>query len=366
MEINNAALNRIESNYQTTRRDCAKKHSRCNQIAHRIALGILAFLATISLLPLCFTPKKIIGLWKKSVNGTDQKVDQIVNRAQIADQKPTVSVDCIQDLPRALNKASASVIQKPKKLRFGDVRAREFDKTESPNEIAQQSIVLGDLADSSEPKIIHTKFAAIFQHDQADEANPVQTRRKPPLSLVDTMISVNDGMISAHPSADLFSDDEIVEKLPILQRIHQENVVIRFTEHGKAIILQQAQRGCTAAAAAMLIMDHGKTPNLKELRYRNLGSSQEEIRDIEKAGLKALEVKVDNLTELGSEIRKNGSAIVTLYGAIGAHVVVVDEVLESDQRVRLRDPFHGWEITVTSAAFLKEWKNKNFIQATTA
>ncbi len=48
---------------------------------------------------------------------------------------------------------------------------------------------------------------------------------------------------------------------------------------------------------------------------------------------------------------------MSLSGAIGSHVVVVDDVNLEEGSVRIRDPYHGWEITVTEDSFLKEWSD---------
>ena len=41
----------------------------------------------------------------------------------------------------------------------------------------------------------------------------------------------------------------------------------------------------------------------------------------------------------------------------------MDDVSEDLQQVRLRDPYHGWEITVSAKAFQSRWKgNQKIIQ----
>lgn len=174
-----------------------------------------------------------------------------------------------------------------------------------------------------------------------------QVRRTPPQSLVDTMgVEGRDG--------ELFADNDIVHKSPIVRtRALGEGVYATYTTNRKAIVQQQAARGCTAATAAMLILDHGRLPNVNGLRERNLGNTDDQVRDLEVAGLTAKLTKAATLDELERAIRKNGSAIVSISGSIGSHVVVVDEV--SAVGVRLRDPYHGWEIIVTRAAFEREW-----------
>jgi|GEM_PF-5603000 len=202
-----------------------------------------------------------------------------------------------------------------------------------------------------------------------------QKRRYPPVSIDDTVIakpgrsfkeliqnpevSLNDIAESVHGQFNLFSDEEIVEKKPIIRQkplIQGEKVYAEFTEHGKAIIQQQATRGCTAAVAAMLIIDNNKQPSIQELRSRNLGNDDDQERDIREAVLEPLTTEVHSLQELRQELLKNGSAIIGVdYQDSGGHVIVVDAVSEDSEQVRLRDPYHGWEITVTGTAFDKAW-----------
>lgn len=216
-------------------------------------------------------------------------------------------------------------------VQFGEARARVFDKANPPEAIQDiHSVVL--------------------------EKNE-QRRKIPPVSMMDTIVlKKGEGIQSVHPTGTLFSDDAIVEKLPIENKKQIGNKVYAYyTKHNKAIIQQQATRGCTAAVAAMLIMDHGKNSNLDELCHRNLGNDENQIRDIENAGLTPLVNNATDLKGLKILLQKHGPAIAKLSGSLGGHVIVVDEVSEDLSKVRLRDPYHGWEITVTSEAFMKEW-----------
>lgn len=189
----------------------------------------------------------------------------------------------------------------------------------------------------------------------SEMCNEMQERHYPPLGLMDTMI----GGKSAHGQGDCFLNDEIVKKIPVVRRKkltdNGNSIYARYTVHNKAIIQQQGVRGCTAAVAAMLILDYGKQPRLRELAYRNLGNAADIIRDIEHAGLTpALIAAPKNLAELRSILLANGPAITSIDDPeIHGHVIVVDEVSEDLSCVRLRDPYHGLEITVKADAFLR-------------
>ena len=144
-------------------------------------------------------------------------------------------------------------------------------------------------------------------------------------------------------------------------------IFAEFTTHQKAIIQQQATRGCTAAATAMLIIDHQKLVNLTYLKRRNLGDDNQKMRDLREAGLTPLKGKIDfkntasKLQSLRDMILKNESAIVTVDNG-GEHCLVIDDVDPTLSKVRLRDPYHGWEITVAGASLAYKLTTSNIIQ----
>lgn len=190
-----------------------------------------------------------------------------------------------------------------------------------------------------------------------------QDRKYPPIGLCDTIQMTPSGQIkSGHPKGHLFSDDNIVQNLPIIKKTElAPDIYAYYTQNDKAIIQQQATRGCTAATAAMLIMDHHKNIDLNQLQTRNLGNDNDQLRDIKNAGLNPCTSYAKNLSALRELICSYNSCIVSLSGALGGHVVVVDEVSQDLSTVRLRDPYHGWEITVTQEAFLQEWRGGDVI-----
>ena len=192
-----------------------------------------------------------------------------------------------------------------------------------------------------------------------------QRRKIPQCSMFDTVCEGEDGIIkSVHGQARCFLNEEILEKLPIIKAIaiHDERirtffertVSVCYTTHGKAIIHQQATRSCTAAATAMLIIDCGVKPDLRELFERNLGDTWDMLRDIQDAKLTPIESELrGGLGELRERLLLNGSAAINISDRyIGSHEIVVDNVSEDLSKVRIRDPYHGWEITVAADAFL--------------
>jgi hypothetical protein len=80
-------------------------------------------------------------------------------------------------------------------------------------------------------------------------------------------------------------------------------------------------------------------------------------------GLIPLPSSVDSLEELQSKIQANGSAIVTtgihqINGRRICYSYIVDAI--KNDRVEIRDHYHGWKVAITREAFLKDWAGDTF------
>ena len=187
----------------------------------------------------------------------------------------------------------------------------------------------------------------------------------------------------ASSSFQLFDDKDIIEKLAVEEKDEigvnpnifklvttetsrswvqdDKPIYASRTQNKKNIIQQQASRGCTAAAAAMLIMDNGGKPDIAELINRHGGTPQQYINDFQKAGLTSIRTHAINLDDLSKLIKQYGSCVATLTRGLH-HDLIVDEVSEKLSAVRIRDPYHGWEITVKKEAFSLMWTGGDIIQ----
>lgn len=165
--------------------------------------------------------------------------------------------------------------------------------------------------------------------------------------------------VGNHGYGNSFGDKEILRVYATTKTETKNRVTIQYTKNDKPIIQQMATRGCTAAVSAMLIYESGKEMSADALENRNLGNEELNIRDFQKAGLKPIVSNCRNLEELKGLLEKNGSAIVDV-NSVGEHVVVVDAI--TDAAVRIRDPYHGWEVDVRRDAFESRWSGKNVIQ----
>ncbi|NGX43378.1 MAG: hypothetical protein K940chlam7_01675 [Chlamydiae bacterium] len=188
-------------------------------------------------------------------------------------------------------------------------------------------------------------------------------REHPGISRADTLVIREGKLQSMHGKGTCFLDEEILH-LHNVKKTEDlgAGVVAKISESGKNVIQQRGARGCTAAVAAMLIRDRGGTPNVKAMDQRSLAGSGEICLDIRNAGFTPIHTeRVDNLEHLKRLLEENGSAIVDINDKrIGSHVIIVDEIRDED--VRIRDPYHGWEISVTLDAFKDRFFGFNAIQ----
>jgi len=190
----------------------------------------------------------------------------------------------------------------------------------------------------------------------------VRDRRFPPLSLKDTIV-LDFGtkqIVSVHGQGNYFDDNEIlcihdvVKKVLINGERGQPGIFVLYTKNNKAIIQQQATRGCTAAVTAMLIMDHGKHVSVVSLRSRNLGNTEGMKSDLKQCGLTAVQFQEKSWESARVQLETQGSAIISLVDSqMGGHVCVLDAMDQNSARIR--EPYHGWEITVTREALEKRW-----------
>lgn len=187
-------------------------------------------------------------------------------------------------------------------------------------------------------------------------------RRYPPPSLLagDVCTWENDSgaglspLVAKEAQNNLFADAEILEVHQVMRTEKDKSgsyLEISFSKNGKAIIQQQAAKGCSAGATAMLIYDKGKAISVQDMLKRSLAGTDSMVADIEKAGLQAKVTKDLSFDALSASIEKDGSAILYIEGKEGeikGHFIVLDELTMT--QARIRDPYHGWEITVTRQA----------------
>jgi hypothetical protein len=242
----------------------------------------------------------------------------------------------------------------------------------------------------SEECLFHGEEAKRLRVDLSPPDLP-RIRRMPPLSLKDTLCICKDTNIigSKHGQGNWFSDDEIVKVHSIVSRtllvekqphfdlfpglsdevikllsVDEPEVNVEISEHNKTVLQQQAVRGCMAAVTCMLAHDAGKPIDLAYMQRTNLGDDASSCRHLAKLGLTPMRYDIaKDLEKLSSRIAQYGSAIVTITDPqMGAHVVIVDSI-HADS-VRIREPYHGWEISIARKSLLDRLANDEIIQIT--
>ena len=210
---------------------------------------------------------------------------------------------------------------------------KESKSVESPEkEISDESFDTSNKLPSPKPK------------EQLIESGIEQKRRLRP-----TRLDYNGMFESSH----FIENDVIIEKSKIVksetftEKEFNWKVSVSYTHNGKAIIQQLSSNGSFEAAKYMLLRDHGKPLDIRKLTGR--------ISENKPVVLPHVATKVSNLKKLRHLIIKNGSAIVKVKGSIGEHHIVVDHISKDLQQMRIRDPFHGWEITILSKEFQTMW-----------
>lgn len=215
-------------------------------------------------------------------------------------------------------------------------------------------------------------------------SNLVISRRYPPGSETDTVrIDLRTMQMRGNNQIEtpLFRDNEVRE----IQEVNQSTQGLpqsfngRTTIDGRTVIQQVGFRGCTAAVTSMLIGDHTRNGHhvaperiqilLQNLKRRNLYSEGTMEADFRQAGLTPIRVpfpqNTSRIESLSQAILTNGPAVVDPNSEIGNHVVIVDSIDMNRGLARLRDPFHGWSITVTTEALSSRITGQSVLQIQT-
>lgn len=182
------------------------------------------------------------------------------------------------------------------------------------------------------------------------------------------LIQVRQQPFSANRTTKCFQDHEIIQigEYADIKKVEIANEIFHFyyTYDKKVVFVQIPFAGCLTAASAMLIMDNAKLPVASDLKNREWGTWVSAFLDILNAGLspRVIPVSASNssLFFLREQILSDGPAILSIMsnpnGSTG-HAVIVDEISKDLLKVRIRDPWHGWSITVDGWTFQRVWHN---------
>lgn len=266
-----------------------------------------------------------------------------VDLKQLSPEEKKILSEMLYSFSEAIQK-NLEAIKESKKNIQEDFRIPQFDK------IPKQPLIK---ASKKAPELPRLPKKAVIVHKEVTkekkEVSPFEqtkaNRSHPPISIVDEIHIVNGKIVSRYDRSKNFLTH--VKMHPFERIVPLENgssVKVGYTRNGKAVIQQQAVRGCSAAVAAMLIVDNGGKYDEKDLILRNLGSQVTIGAEIRAVGLSEVQIVVNSLSDLQSEIQRNGSAVVGVRASFGGHFIIVDHLTAAEARIR--DPWHGWEVTI--------------------
>ena len=170
-------------------------------------------------------------------------------------------------------------------------------------------------------------------------------------------------------------DEEIIKVVfSPSQYLKNGNDVRQFgIQDGYHVYKQWGNKACTTAVSVMLILDRGKKVNWDTVAMSDLGTHDSIRREIEAARLTPITTVLTDSTLIKKEgqklfesmeklIKENGSIITGIGGEIGSHVIIVDAVSWQNRTVKIRDPYHGWQIIIKMSALLERLDDFEFIQ----
>ncbi len=201
----------------------------------------------------------------------------------------------------------------------------------------------------------------------------------------------------------LFEDLEILRIQPILHYESFNGHVVGIAKGGKHILQQTGRTGSAPAAAAMLLMDYGKSFVPYDLRSQQ-GNARSIDFELSFGGLKALHtvfttsiptglnrvnfvkpltlasdevvvherIRDELYQKLRLQIEEFGPGIFSIDGSLlRNHYVIVDSISNEElpvlRKVSLRDPYHGWSIEVPLSVFMEAGQSTfRLIQVDTA
>ena len=144
--------------------------------------------------------------------------------------------------------------------------------------------------------------------------------------------------------------------------------VVAIAKNGKHIVWQQAIRSCVATAISMIALDRGKTFLAKEITY-GVASNEKQNRYIHEAGFIPVTypltgLGIEKARKLEQLIAKSGPGLLHLqHPNLKSHMVVLDAISLAKGRVTLREPYHGYMITIRLFPFAN-WIGEDFIEFT--
>lgn len=194
----------------------------------------------------------------------------------------------------------------------------------------------------------------------AESQTKIYQRKSIVCSLVDTP-NPHDRL-----NQEFFRSSEILSISKILKEHHLSEFRdamfrISISQNHKYVLQQSTLQNADEACCAMLLLDYQKVVPF-HLFAQGIGDWSSLCKGIKgmlnDAGLSLIERRV---AEIGKEqflrsmrelLLEKGSAILHFRSSVRQKIMLCDYIAEDLQSVRIRDPWHGWEITVQADAFI--------------
>lgn len=159
-----------------------------------------------------------------------------------------------------------------------------------------------------------------------------------------------------------YKDEQIVRVHPLISSSDNQVRLYRgmTEETGKHVFQQKGLKSGFIACVYMLLCDHSEhylnnRPNHTYLNITNYESMMrflnEEIARHPNTDLQAIRTRVKSFEEFKEKLEMHGSACIKVNSDT-PRMIIVDRINKENTEIDIRDPFHGWAITITAEAFL--------------
>lgn len=216
-------------------------------------------------------------------------------------------------------------------------------------------------------KIARTELAIFIREEEFVRIHPMRFLRNSPLvkplpqrNDCSSLLRVDEGYIVSW-------DGHYCE---LIKELHA--VALTQGDEPKHVILQQGIKSYIFTCIAMIALDRGKTPNYTGIHYSETMNRCHAYLKVEGVGLSPILTHfyktqhVDICGVLTRCVHENGPGVlIIIHPNIGEHAVVLDAISERENTAMIRDPFHGWSLTM-HLSILLSWVNEDlsyFLQA---